>query len=143
MSSRDGENPDDPLLDALAAYDDRLAAGVAPSAEDLDRAVDPALRPDWNRLTAFLSLVEKAWPLGSQSSDEPALTDANRRSGPPDVEGAPAHATTVPGSEHGHRFGRFRVLRTLGAAASASCSSRGTRCSGVRSHSRYRSRNPW
>ena len=46
MSGSPGENPDDPLIDALAAYDDRLAAGITRSAEELDQAVDPALLPD-------------------------------------------------------------------------------------------------
>ncbi len=114
MSSPDGENPDDSLLDALAAYDDRLAAGITRSAKDLDQAVDPALLPDWSRLMAFLSLVEKAWPRDGQSPDEPTITDANRQSDQPAAEGARAHATALPRSEERQCFGRFQILRTLG-----------------------------
>ena len=65
MSGVEAEPPEDPLADALAAYDDRLAAGITRPHDELDQAVDPALASDWNRLTAFLSLVEKAWPRGA------------------------------------------------------------------------------
>ncbi len=58
------ENKDEPLedqlADALAAYDDRLAAGQAGPPAVTQPGVDPELLPDWNRLTAFLSLVEMA-----------------------------------------------------------------------------------
>ena len=64
MTGSENESPDDNLADALAAYDDRLAAGIARPHDELEQAVDPALLTDWNRLTAFLSLVEKAWPRG-------------------------------------------------------------------------------
>ena len=43
MSGVDGESPEDPLADALAAYDDRLAAGITKPHDELDQDVDPAL----------------------------------------------------------------------------------------------------
>ena len=43
MSGAVGEPPEDPLADALAAYDDRLAAGINKPHDELDQAVDPAL----------------------------------------------------------------------------------------------------
>jgi hypothetical protein len=60
MSGPANDTPDDNLANALAAYDDRLAAGIAKPHDELNQAVDPALLTDWNRLTALLSLVEKA-----------------------------------------------------------------------------------
>jgi len=62
MSRSEGEQTEDSLTDALAAYDDRLAAGIGKPPEPTELAVDPALLPEWNRLTVFLSLLEKAWP---------------------------------------------------------------------------------
>jgi eukaryotic-like serine/threonine-protein kinase len=117
MTSPDGENSDDPLLTALAAYDDRLAAGISHTAEDLDQAIDPALLPDWNRLRAFLTLVEKAWPRSGQSLDDPTITDSNRRPELPPTGAAYSSSTAAvdePASEGGHRFGRFLILGTLG-----------------------------
>jgi hypothetical protein len=75
MSGSENENPDDNLADALAAYDDRLAAGIAKPHDELNQAVDPALLTDWNRLTAFLSLVEKAWPRGAHDSERMTISD--------------------------------------------------------------------
>ena len=102
---------------ALAAYDDIIAAGQRTPPEELERAIDPALLPDWTRFTAFLSLLEKAWPRTDGGSDsqmeEPAhlATDGGTRTD--DDSGTvakPEPATTVDG---GH-FGRFQIMQTLG-----------------------------
>jgi eukaryotic-like serine/threonine-protein kinase len=114
MSGSPGNNPDDPLIDALAAYDDRLAAGVARLAEEVDQAVDPALLPDLSRLTAFLSLLEKAWPRRGQSPDEPTSTDAGSRPQPPATEEVSTTSHSAPGAEDVLRFDRFQIIRTLG-----------------------------
>ena len=45
------------------------------------------LLPDWNRLTAFLSLVEKAWPRGGHDSDHLTISDPDRRKDPTPVRG--------------------------------------------------------
>ncbi len=114
MSSAEGEQPEERLADALAAYDDRLAAGTAARREELDQDVDPALLPDWNRLTAFLSLVEKAWPRGDHDSDH---SDPGHRTEPAPTEGASLREdaeTTAPDAEVDRRFGRFQILKTLG-----------------------------
>ncbi len=95
MTGNDGEEPEDPLADALAAYDDLLASGRETPPEALDEAVDPPLLPEWNRLAAFLTLVEKAWPRDASGSDPP--TEPTAREG-----------------EAGGQFGRFRIIRTLG-----------------------------
>ena len=49
MSGPDGEHPEERLADALAAYDDRLAAGSTRRPPRLEQTVDPALLPEWNR----------------------------------------------------------------------------------------------
>ena len=117
MSGAEGEPPEDRLADALAAYDDRLAAGTTKPNDELDEAVDPALLPDWNRLTAFLSLIEKAWPRGGPDSHHPTISDPDGWKDPailqdPQVcEDAEAVALDVGNDRH---FGRFQILRTLG-----------------------------
>jgi hypothetical protein len=56
MSGSPGEDPDDPLIDALAAYDDRLAAGITRSTDELYALVSQssmhavlATRPAYSR----------------------------------------------------------------------------------------------
>ena len=101
----------------LAAYDDRLAAGITRSTTELDEDVDPALLPDWNRLTAFLSLVEKAWPRGDNGKDDLTIADLGRG-----IEASPAESgspgasaeTVAPPAGDDRRFGRFQILRALG-----------------------------
>jgi hypothetical protein len=87
MNIEDGESPEDPLADALAAYDDRLAAGIVKPHDELDQPVDPALVPDWNRLTAFLSLVEKVWPRGGPDLDFLTISDPDGRKKPALTQG--------------------------------------------------------
>ena len=61
MNNSDEEELDDPLADALAAFDDRLAAGIEKSGDETELAIEPALALGLaHRLTAFLMLVEKA-----------------------------------------------------------------------------------
>ena len=117
MSGTARDHLEDQLALALAAYDDIIAAGQRTPPEELERAIDPALLPDWTRLTAFLSLLEKAWPRTDGGSDsqmeEPAhlATDGGTRTD--DDSGTvakPEPATTVDG---GH-FGRFQIMQTLG-----------------------------
>ena len=101
MSDAERESPDQRLADALAAYDDRLAAGRETPKDELQAAVDPALLPEWNRLAAFLTLVEQVWPRKGEepeSRTEPAPTGSN-----PDAE-----------SPDAGQFGRFRILGPLG-----------------------------
>jgi eukaryotic-like serine/threonine-protein kinase len=103
MSRTDFEHPEDRLADVLAAYDDILAAGEEKPPRELEEAVDPALLPDWNRLTAFLALLERAWPRAS------ALALSAQASGPEEELGA------VPSPDaSGGRFGRFQILGALG-----------------------------
>ena len=109
MSGAANEQPEDPLAIALAAFDDNLAAGNEMPQEELERAVDPALLPDWNRLTAFLMLVEKAWPRAERETDrrtEPAHSEE------PALNDDPSAAAADVGNDR--RFGRFQILRTLG-----------------------------
>jgi eukaryotic-like serine/threonine-protein kinase len=97
------------LADAMAAFDDRLAVGRETPTDELGKSVDPDLLPEWERLAAFLTLVEHAWPRGASHLDcrtEPAPTgpvetQADADGGPPEV-GGPA------------QFGRFRIRKTLG-----------------------------
>ena len=104
MSGYRSEQPEDRLADALAAYDDALSIGRETPPEALEESVDPALRPEWNRLAAFLTLVERAWPrdaAGTDHSTEPV---------PPGT----APETDSTWSEASGQFGRFRILRALG-----------------------------
>jgi WD40 repeat protein/serine/threonine protein kinase len=117
MSGSENENPDDPLADALAAYDDRLAAGIAKPHDELNQAVDPALLTDWNRLTAFLSLVEKAWPRGAHDSERMTISDPSYPTDVARAQGATILAdaeTGASGASEDRRFGRFEILQTLG-----------------------------
>ena len=104
MSGDGSENPEQRLADALAAYDDGLAAGRETPTDDPQENIDPALLPEWNRLTAFLTLIEQAWPRSNQDADGPtelAPTATAPQVAPPDL--------LVTG-----QFGRFRILQTLG-----------------------------
>jgi eukaryotic-like serine/threonine-protein kinase len=114
MSGSPGENSDDPLIDALAAYDDRLAAGITQPADEPEQGVDPVLLPDLSRLTAFLSLLEKAWPRAGQGPVDPTVADANHESEPPPTEALSTEATTKPSAQDGLRFDRFQIIRPLG-----------------------------
>jgi hypothetical protein len=113
MSGVDGEPPEDLLADVLAAYDDRLAAGTIKPHDSLDEAVDPALLPDWNRLTSFLSLVEKAWPRGGRDSDHLTISDPDGRTEPALTQGSPlrenAEATALDAGND-RRFGHFQKI---------------------------------
>ncbi len=62
MSGDGSQHPEQRLADVLAAYDDVLAAGRETPTDDPQETIDPALLPEWNRLTAFLTLLEQAWP---------------------------------------------------------------------------------
>ena len=117
MSGVDGEPPEDLLADALAAYDDRLAAGTSRPHDELDQAVEPALLPDWNRLTAFLSLIEKAWPRGGSDSDHLTISDPGGRTEPALTQRSSLRENaeaTAHDAGNDRRFGRFQILRTLG-----------------------------
>ena len=113
----EGELPEERLSDALAAYDDRLAAGITEGRDEPDQHIDPALLPDWNRLTAFLALIEKAWPRGDHGSDNLARFKLDHRTEPAPADGASLGedaATAAPDAEADRRFGRFEILRALG-----------------------------
>jgi WD40 repeat protein len=121
MSRTDSESPHDLLARALAAFDDRLAAGINPTQQEIDPGVDPSLLPDWGRLTAFLSLVEKAWPRGAHGPEDPATVGADDEllSVLPlwDSQNLTASIeTTEPHTRQ--RFGRFQIKRTLGRGGS-------------------------
>jgi hypothetical protein len=103
MSSTECEHPEDRLAEVLAAYDDKLAAGEEKPPRELEEAVDPALLADWNRLTAFLALLERAWPRSSADAQ------------PLETSGADDEiAVAQPPDGAGGRFGRFQILRPLG-----------------------------
>ncbi len=105
MSEDGSEHPEERLADALAAYDDRLAGGQETPTDELQEAIDPELLPEWNRLAAFLTLVEQAWPRTGEDPDgrtEPAPT------------GSASDADSTDAAIAG-QFGRFRILRTLGS----------------------------
>jgi len=108
MSGAEREQTEDSLADALAAYDDRLAAGIEKPLAPTELAVDPALLPEWNRLTAFLSLLEKAWPRTDPETNRPVVPQST-------VPGSSAESG-LPTAEVGddRRFGRFQIQRTLG-----------------------------
>jgi len=137
MRGAEGEQPEDPLADLLAAYDDRLAAGFEKLPEPTELAVDPALLPDWNRLTAFLSLVEKAWPRTDPETNRPA----DPQSTDPGSSAESGPAQTEVGDDR--RFGRFQIQRTWAREASVLCSWPGTRRFDDRSRSSCPSPKPW
>jgi eukaryotic-like serine/threonine-protein kinase len=109
MSGTDEEHPEDLLAEALAAFDDRLAAGMETPGGDTELAIEPALLSDWNRLTAFLSLVERAWPRADASMDRPTEPARARA-----ATSAVNLGTAPTASEDDRRFGRFQIERTLG-----------------------------
>ena len=116
MSGVEAEPPEDPLAAALAAYDDRLAAGIVKPHDELDQDVDPALVPDWNRLTAFLSLVEKAWPRAGPDSELLTISDPDGRKEPVPAQGPAVRedvGTTAPGAAAGEAASilSFKVYR--------------------------------
>ena len=83
MSGDEIDTPERRLADAMAAYDDRLAAGRETPTDELGESVDPDLLPEWERLAAFLTLVEQAWPRDAAHPDrrtEPAPYRADRAS---------------------------------------------------------------
>jgi eukaryotic-like serine/threonine-protein kinase len=117
VCSAEGEQPEERLAEALAAFDDRLAAGITNGRDERDQHVDPALFSDWNQLTAFLSLVEKAWPRGDRDSDNLASSELDYQTEPAPAQGASIREdalTAAPDAKEVHRFGRFQILRTLG-----------------------------
>ena len=71
---------------------------------ELDEAIEPALRAEWTRLTAFLALLDQAWPRASGEK-----LDLEERL----PENAPRHASTG-GPGHAGRFGRFQIQNALG-----------------------------
>jgi hypothetical protein len=114
MNIPEADEPEEWLADALAAYDDRLAAGVPTSSNEAETVVDPALLVDWKRLTAFLSLMEKAWQRAGQSLEDRTSFDVSRATEAPPAGEASNDPTTVAAADDGQHFGRFQVLRTLG-----------------------------
>jgi hypothetical protein len=70
------------------------------------------LLPDWTRLTAFLSLVEKAWPRGDQGASDPTALEASYQTEPAPTEESPRRGEAEARDDH--RFGRFQILRVLG-----------------------------
>jgi WD40 repeat protein len=109
MTSAEDEHPEDQLAEDLAAFDDRLAAGIETSDESTNRAIEPPLLSDWNRLTAFLSLIERAWPRDDTNAEhgtEPERTLAETSAAERDI-GQSA-------GDDERRFGRFQIQRTLG-----------------------------
>jgi WD40 repeat protein/serine/threonine protein kinase len=109
MSGDEGKSLDDRLAEVLAEFDDLLAAGREASPDEMKESVDPALLPEWNRLTAFLTLVESAWPRGREDPD--LRTEAVSTGS---VETGPEVGTGPPEVEGTNRFGRFEIRQTLG-----------------------------
>ena len=75
MANAEGESPDDPLFDALAAFDDRLAAGVARPADErgvLHRDLKPSSILLQRQSSAAGDDYEE---LGRLSDFEPRITD--------------------------------------------------------------------
>ena len=104
MNRVECERPEDRLADVLAAYADMLATGRKSPPHELDEAVEPALRAEWTRLTAFLSLLDQAWP---HTSDE-KLDLEDRRSE------IASRGVGAGGATNEGRFGRFQIRRALG-----------------------------
>ena len=113
MNDAAGDHPEEQLADALAAYDDRLAAGITRAPDETQPAVEPALLADWHRLTAFLSLVEKAWPRGGDNKEDRTTTAEDRQAEPTRARPPLEHASG-PRCEDSQRFGRFHIVQTLG-----------------------------
>ena len=107
MNDGEGQNPADQLANPLAAYDDLLAVGQREPTKELEKAVDPALLADWDRLTAFLMLVEQAWPRANEGSASPTEIA-------PVASMATASKLDGPVCDANRRFGRFQILGTLG-----------------------------
>ena len=104
MSGDGSQHPEQRLAEVLAAYDDVLAAGRETPTDDPQETIDPAPLPEWNRLTAFLTLLEEAWPRSNRDADCPS--ELAPLATAPQVALADMDATG--------QFGRFQILRTLG-----------------------------
>jgi hypothetical protein len=123
MSGDESTRAERRLANAMASFDDRLAAGRETPTDELAEVVGTDLLPEWERLSAFLTLVEQAWPRDTAEPDrrtEPAPTGA--------VDGSAPADTRPTGDADRGRFGRS--------------SSRGTRRCGGKSRSRFRSLRP-
>jgi eukaryotic-like serine/threonine-protein kinase len=104
MSGEADEGPDHRLAEAMASYDDLLAVGGPSVPEVIPETVDPSLLPEWNRVAAFLTLVERAWPRAAPAPDHQTL--------PAGTDTGPDAAPEASGSAG--QFGRFQIVRTLG-----------------------------
>ena len=73
------------------------------------------LLADWHRLTAFLSLVEKAWPRGGDNNEDRTTTAEDRQAEPaPNERDRLWNTPRGRAAEDSQRFGRFQIVRTLG-----------------------------
>jgi WD40 repeat protein len=111
MSGDDRGPPEEQLADALAAYDDLLASGWETHPEELQKGIDPELLPHWNRVTAFLSLVEQAWPRRRDQADRLQEAGPGAIVERGDRGNADSPVTRAIGVR---RFGRFEIVRSLG-----------------------------
>jgi WD40 repeat protein len=109
MSGDESTRAERRLANAMASFDDRLAAGRETPTDELAEVVGTDLLPEWERLSAFLTLVEQAWPRDTAEPDrrtEPAPTGA--------VDGSAPADTRPTGDADRGRFGRFEVRQMLG-----------------------------
>jgi WD40 repeat protein len=97
--SPDNDKPDE-LADALAAYDDALAAGLVPGTDaDTPGASDPKTPDPLREQRRMLSLLERVWPRRRSAAETPR-----------EMQESAATLPAVPPPE----LGRFRVVRELG-----------------------------
>jgi WD40 repeat protein len=109
MSGDEATRAERRLADAMAAFDDRLAVGRETPPDVLGEPVDPDLVPEWERIAAFLTLVEHAWPR------DPSHPDRRTELAPtgPVKPGAKAEAAPLEVADPA-QFGRFQIRKTLG-----------------------------
>ncbi len=132
MSGDESSRTERRLADAMAAFDDGLAAGREISTDGLGESVDPDLLPEWERLAAFLTLVEQAWPRDAAHADrrtEPAAAGpvehpADADTGPPRCRKLPSIRPFPDPADAGARGLRDCVPR-LGPGAAAGSRAQG------------------
>ena len=103
MNSDQRESSEDRLADALAAYVDVLATHAAAATTRTRRSRGAGIRAEWTRLTAFLALLDQAWP---RSTGDKILGEATR------TDDEHRYLDARPASEG--CFGRFQIQRVLG-----------------------------
>jgi hypothetical protein len=120
--SPDNDTPDDALADALAAYDEALAAGMTPGPKpSAAGAIGPGDAELLREHRRVLALLHRLWPHDGRSAGAPdpaGLGSGVARALAPGAPAGIAGVCEAAGGDLGtlpRAFGRYQILRRLGA----------------------------